>query len=91
MTLARYYMAVAAVYFVVWLGIDLLLVGAGAEPISARLLLLPVIGAAFGVFFTAVAIARFGNLGGSVYFSPTMLHVFLLLVVAFLAVREFWR
>ena len=87
MTLARYYAAVAVVYFAAFLAVALLLGGLAEDPTNLRLWSLPFMGAGVGLFGTWAAIGRFGDLGGSIFFSPTLLHVLVLLVLAFAVLR----
>jgi hypothetical protein len=89
MSVVRYGAIVAAIYFLVFLGV-VLLVG-GADPRATefpwRLWLLPFAAMAFSVLATTGAITRFGNKGGSLYFTPTVLHITLLIVIVFAVVR----
>jgi hypothetical protein len=84
--LAHYYGIVAAVYFIVFLTIVLLLGGTTVTDIPARLWLLPFAGAAIGCFATFICIISFGYLGGSIYFTPTAVHILVLLAVAWAVV-----
>jgi hypothetical protein len=44
-------------------------------------------GVGVGLFGTWAALWRFGNAGGSIFFSATLLHVFFLLVLALAVLR----
>jgi hypothetical protein len=89
--LAHYYGIVAAVYFLVFLTIVFLLEGTAVTDIPARVWLLPFAGAAIGCFVTFVCIIRFGNMGGSIYFTPTAIHIATLLAVAWGVVLTAYR
>jgi hypothetical protein len=84
--LAHYYGIVAAVYFLVFLTIVLLSGGTALASIPARMWLLPFAGAAMGCFSTFVCIGRFGNMGGSPYFTPTVLHITMILAIVWACV-----
>jgi hypothetical protein len=87
MTLARYFAAVAVVYFATFLALALILGWLAEGPADLRLWSLPFLGASFGVFCTWVTMERFGDIGGSVYFFPTVIHVFVFIVLAFAMFR----
>ncbi|HEY6642972.1 hypothetical protein [Povalibacter sp.] len=84
--LAHYYGIVAAVSFFVFLTIVLLFGGTALTSIPARMWLLPFAGAAMGCFFTFVCIVRFGSMGGSTYFTPTVLHIAMILAIVWAGV-----
>lgn len=88
-TLLRYCVIVAAIYFVVFLAAVLFLDRAEAPSaaLSLRLWSLPLAGAAMSLFVTWVTIARFGNMGGSIYFTPTVTHATLIIVLVFALIR----
>ena len=83
MTILRYYIIVAAVYFVSFLAIGLF----AGEPelrsaeLSTRIFLPSFLGIAMGVFVTWVAMTRFPGLGGSIYVAPTVMHAALFFVI----------
>jgi hypothetical protein len=79
--LVQYYGIVAAVYFLVFLIVVLLPDGTTSTSIPARMWLLPFAGAATGCFFTLVCILRFGDMGGSIYFAPTAVHIAVILAM----------
>ena len=87
MPVRRYYAAVASLYFATFLAVAFFAGGLAQDLTSLRLWSLPFMGAGMGLFVTAAAIARFGNAGGSIFFVPTVLHVTLLLILAFAIVR----
>jgi hypothetical protein len=84
MTLLRYNVIVAAVYFAVFLTIGVL--SGGLNHRLTELLLMSFMGAGAGVLVTMAAVARFGDLGGSKYFVATAIHVGIVCTVAFVVV-----
>jgi hypothetical protein len=88
--LARYYGIVAAIFLAFLMVLVLLGDGALAN-IPARMWFLPIAGAAMGCFFTFVCMLRFGSMGGSVYFTPTALHIAVILAMAWLFTLQLYR
>lgn len=84
--LAHYYGVVAAVYFVAFLVIGLVFDGSAPSGTLFLAWSAPFVGAAFGCVVTFVFIFRFGNMGGSRYFAPTVAHIGLVLS----AIWAFW-
>jgi hypothetical protein len=77
----HYYGIVAAVYFLVFLTIVIPFGGTALTSIPARMWLMPFAAAAMACLFTLACIVRFGNMGGSTYFVPTVLHIAVLLAI----------
>ena len=86
-TLTRYYLAVAFVYFSAFLAIVLVAGRVDESAADGGTWWLPLFGAGFGPLMTWIAMGRFGNAGGSVYFVPTLMRVVFLEVLAMACVR----
>jgi hypothetical protein len=91
--IAMYIAIVAFVYVLAVLAAGFVLGELDVSSIDKILAMWPIPVAALGIsaFGTLIMIWRFGDQTGSIYFLPTVMHVFLLLVGVIGILSELWR